>query len=120
MYYACVYVLSMRAYIMRPCMHYACVYVLCMRLCIMHACVCYAPRLMGISAAGCTSFSCGCLLTQTGMRWTARRRYPYPQVDSRNVFTLLQSVVDGPPPTIPSEDYGEDFCFFVSKWCVCW
>lgn len=35
-------------------------------------------------------------------------------MDSRNVFTLLQSVVDGPPPTIPSEDYSEEFCQFVS------
>ena len=39
--------------------------------------------------------------------------YPYPRVECRNVFSLLQAVVSGPPPQVPREDYSEELCNFI-------
>lgn len=46
----------------------------------------------------------------------ATGQFPYPLPDQEDgwVFTLMQTIVNQPPPTAPSDQFSPEFCSFIS------
>ena len=50
------------------------------------------------------------------------RYYPYTppgQNSNPSFFELHERIVEQPPPTLPTDTFGEDFCNFISIWYLC-
>jgi mitogen-activated protein kinase kinase 1 len=47
-------------------------------------------------------------------------RFPYTPPDQsktwESIFELIETIVDKPPPTPPSEQFSAEFCSFISAW----
>lgn len=41
---------------------------------------------------------------------------PQPGEGWVNVYELMESIVDQPPPRAPSEEFSPEFCSFISAW----
>ena len=47
-------------------------------------------------------------------------RFPYTPPDQsdtwESIFELIETIVDQPPPSAPSEQFSTEFCAFISSW----
>lgn len=50
----------------------------------------------------------------------AMGRFPYMPPDQserwESIFELIETIVDKPPPSAPSEQFSPEFCSFISAW----